>query len=243
MILAAFAAMFTMFEILGRGEKRYDFAKLKRIHRTNGIIYLLVFFFITYFCLNFIISSKSELTPRGAIHSIFAFAIVILLVLKISFVRFYRQFYGKVQTIGLLIALLTFGMVGTSGGYYLLVTRFGTDNTFDKIMEYKKKGPSLMMKKKEEIKVLVRIDPSSIGKGKNLFDSKCSFCHDPYSTGTIVGPGLKGILKNKTLPVSKKPATPENIANQIKNPYKDMPPFTYFSDEDVHNIIAYLNTL
>ena len=92
-------------------------------------------------------------------------------------------------------------------------------------------------------KITLRTDKKSVEAGKTLFNEKCYFCHDANSTKTIVGPGLKGILKNKTLPVSKKPATPDNIASQLKNPYKDMPPFTYFPDEDVENIIAYLNTL
>jgi hypothetical protein len=58
-----------------------------------------------------------------------------------------------------------------------------------------------------------------------------------------VGPGHKDILKNPLLPVSKKPATPENAADQIRNPYKDMPSFSYLLDEDVENIVAFLNTL
>ncbi len=243
-VLAAFTAMFTMFEILGKGEKKYDIAKLKKIHRANGIVYLLVYLFISYFCLNFIISSKAELMPRGTFHSIFALTIIVLLGLKISFVRIYRQFYGNVQTIGLLIALITFGMVATSGGYYLLVTEFGTDKTFDEIMEYKKNGPLMVTEKKDEwIKVIVKTDSESIGRGKNLFDSKCIFCHDPYSLSTIVGPGLKGILKNLTLPVSHRPATPENVQNQLRQPFSKMPPFAYLSDEEVADIIAFLNTL
>lgn len=74
-------------------------------------------------------------------------------------------------------------------------------------------------------------------------ENKCSFCHDPYGTNTIVGQGHKGILKNQALPSIKKPATPENIANQLKSPYKDMPSFSYLSEDDVRNIIAFLNTL
>ncbi len=95
----------------------------------------------------------------------------------------------------------------------------------------------------EAIKITVKTDPESIGKGKNLFDAKCSFCHNPHSTETIVGPGLKGILKNPDLPVSKKPATPQNIANQIRKPYSDMPSFSYLSEDEVLDIIAFLNTL
>ncbi|GBE37750.1 hypothetical protein BMS3Bbin08_00346 [bacterium BMS3Bbin08] len=53
---------------------------------------------------------------------------------------------------------------------------------------------------------------------------------------------LKGILKKPRLPVSKKPATPENIANQLKKPYRRMPSFSYLADEQISNIIDFLNT-
>jgi mono/diheme cytochrome c family protein len=91
--------------------------------------------------------------------------------------------------------------------------------------------------------ITVRTDDGSIIKGKSLFRSKCVFCHQPNSTEIVVGPGLQGILKQTALPVSKKSATPENIINQLRRPYKDMPSFTYLSEEEVLNIIAYLNTL
>lgn len=244
MVLLAIVAIFTMFEIFGRGNKRFNVDKLKRIHKINGIIYFLIFGFITYFCLNFIVLSQSELSARGTFHGIFALAILVLFGIKISILRFYRQFYEQVKIFGLLIALITFGMVGVSGGYYLLITKFGTDMTFDKIMQYKKGGIQKESGKEvKALKIIVKTDPESIGRGKNLFDNKCIFCHDANSTETIVGPGLKGVLKNPVLPVSKKPATPENIADQLKNPFQDMPSFSYLSDEDVLDIIAFLNTL
>jgi len=242
MVLLAGFAIFTMFEILAREEKRFRVERLKRLHKINGILYFLIFLFISYFCLGFIVQSRSELTPRGALHSLLSMTVIVLFLLKITILRGYRQYYSKVPVIGLLIALITFGMFGTSGGYYLLVSRFGRDVRFEKIVEYKKRAPEIG-KKDIKLEMVVRTDPASIGKGKNLFDSKCSFCHRADSTETIVGPGLKGILKKKGLPVSNRPATPENIADQLRNPYSDMPSFSYLSEEDALNIIAYLNTL
>lgn len=116
MLGLAIVAMFTMFEILGRGEKRSDIGKLKKIHKINGIIYFIIFIFITYFCLSFIVLSKSELSTRSAFHSVFALTVIVLFGIKISIIRIYRQFYNQVKIFGLLIALITFGMVGTSGG-------------------------------------------------------------------------------------------------------------------------------
>jgi len=243
MLLLAGVAMFTMFEIFGRGEKRYNIEKLKKIHKVNGIIYLLLFTFIAYFCLSFIVLSQSELSARGALHSIFALTILVLFGVKISIIRIYRQFYNQVKVFGLLIALITFAMAGISGGYYFLVTKFGTEKTFDNAMEYKKKAAQKTGEKDRGTKSMVRTDPESIRRGKELYESKCYFCHEAYSTKTTVGPGHKGIMKNPLLPVSRKPATPENVASQIRNPYKDMPSFSYLSEEDVLNLISFLNTL
>ncbi len=124
MIAIALVQMFIMFELFGRNTVRYDAASLKRMHRINGVIFILLYFVIAYFCLGYIVSTKEELTPRISFHAVFALSVIILLFLKISFIRFYRQFYEKVLTIGPLVALLTLGMVATSGGYYFLVTLF-----------------------------------------------------------------------------------------------------------------------
>ncbi|MDH4231784.1 MAG: cytochrome c [Nitrospirota bacterium] len=236
-VFSALVAMFTMFEIFGRSEKRFNSEKLKKTHRLNGIIFLAFAVAIAFLCLDFIVKTKAEPSPRAALHGVFALAVFILLMLKIAFVRFYRQFYGQVQTLGLLIALLTLGMVGTSGGYYLLVRGFAKEIPVSVRQEQPKEEAH------EPSEPAVRTDAESIARGKELYESKCSFCHDAYSNETVVGPGHKGILKNPLLPVSKKPATPDNAANQIRNPYKDMPSFSYLSEDDVQNVVAYLNTL
>ncbi|HXX54003.1 MAG TPA: cytochrome c [Thermodesulfovibrionales bacterium] len=240
MALLAIINIFTIFEVFGRGEKRFDVNKLKKIHRINGLVFISIYFFITYFCLRSIITGQLELSPRSSLHAVFALAVILLLALKISFIEVYRQFYGKVLTIGPVIALIAFGMIGTSGGYYFLVTKFHTDTTFDEIREYKDKG---VTKGGEAESAKVKTDPESIRRGKTLFDTKCSFCHDSHSNNVVVGPGLKGILKNQKLPISKRPATPENIRQQLKQPFSKMPSFDKLTDEEVADIIAFLDTL
>ena len=231
MILSALFAMFTMFEILARAEKKFSVKRLKTLHKINGIVYFLIFLFITYFCLRFIITSGAELTPRGTMHSILALTVMVLFGLKIAIIKVYRRYYPKVQTIGLLIALITFGMFGTSGGYYLLVT-----DSWGAV-------PETAEKRDEGIKMVNKNVPDSIDRGKKLFGSKCSFCHDAHSTKSIMGPGLKGVLKKPDLPVSKRPSTPENIRRQLREPFSKMPSFDYLSEEEVKDIIAFLNTL
>ena len=242
-ILFIFAVinMITMFEIFGREQRRFDVEIFKKAHRITGIFYILVFILVTFFCLRFILTTKTELSVRSAFHGVFALAILVLLAVKILYLRVYRQFYNQAKVFGIIISFLTIGAAGTSAGYYLLVSEFGTDKTYDKIIQYKEK---IIQEKKNEVRKLpVRTDPESIGRGKNIFDAKCKFCHNAYNLETIVGPGLQGILKNTVLPVSKRPATSENIIKQLRQPFSRMPSFEYLSEGEVEDIIAFLNTL
>ncbi len=85
--------------------------------------------------------------------------------------------------------------------------------------------------------------------GKAIFDQNCSLCHFPNQTTTKIGPGLKGLFKNKTLPVSHKPTTVANVLHQVLNGNPSakpmpMPAFkSKFSKKDLANLIAYLKTL
>ncbi|HUJ90980.1 MAG TPA: c-type cytochrome [Syntrophorhabdales bacterium] len=91
--------------------------------------------------------------------------------------------------------------------------------------------------------VAVRTDQTNVAKGKQLFEANCIYCHTVAGTETLVGPGLKGIMKRKTLPFGDWPATPENIFRQLRCPYKDMPSFKEkLTDDQVFDLISFLNT-
>jgi len=236
------AGMFTMFEVFGRSEKLHDAAALKRLHKAAGYLYLLLFLVVSYYCLKFLVLSKVELSPRGALHTLIAFTIVILFVLKVFFVRVYRQYYNQAKVFGLLIGLMTFGMFWTSGGYYLLVTEFGAYKGIDRAIEYRMKGRERGWHEAAE-NAQVRTDPASVDRGRKLFEARCSACHDPYGSETVVGPGLRDLLKRSSLPVSGRPATPENVRRQLREPFEKMPSFAYLPDEEVADLLAFLNTL
>jgi mono/diheme cytochrome c family protein len=106
------------------------------------------------------------------------------------------------------------------------------------------KGPLLIVSELERPGIMpIRTDRLSIERGGTLFASKCAVCHDPNSTRTIVGPGLKGLLKGPTLPASGHPATAESIRFQLKQPAGRMPSFAYLTNEEIQDLLAYLNTL
>ena len=115
MALGVLINVFTMFEAFGRNERRYNLATLKRVHRINGLIFILLYLFITYFCFHSVLSSQAELSPRATFHAVFALAVIVLLAMKIAFIEFYPQFSGKIMTIGPTVALLAFGASASCG--------------------------------------------------------------------------------------------------------------------------------
>jgi len=95
----------------------------------------------------------------------------------------------------------------------------------------------------EELSTAIKKDPERIARGRTLFYTKCKFCHNAYSTETIVGPGLEGVLRHPKLPVSGRPATTDNVRRQLRKPFSRMPSFAYLSKEEVKDLIAFLSTL
>lgn len=86
-------------------------------------------------------------------------------------------------------------------------------------------------------------------KGGAVFKANCNMCHNPDSTETKIGPGLKGLFKNKELPASHMPATVDAVRAQIEkgNPNAKPMPMPAFADKlnkgDIENLLAYLKTL
>jgi mono/diheme cytochrome c family protein len=85
--------------------------------------------------------------------------------------------------------------------------------------------------------------------GQKVFQQNCAMCHYANQAKKKIGPGMKGILKNKELPYSHKPATVANVRAQIEkgNPQgkpMPMPPFgSKLSKPDMSDLVAYLKTL
>jgi mono/diheme cytochrome c family protein len=242
LILLVLFGIFTMFEIHGRPERKYDIEKMKRLHKTGGYLYLALFLIISTACIIYVVNTKVELTARGTFHSVIAMTIFVLLCIKISIARVYRQFYQQAKTIGLTIAVLSLVMSGISSGYYMVATGGTPKKELSAPSQENQEQRNPAPVRAAISKWRIKTDNESISRGKELYDQKCASCHDPYSNKVIIGPGHKGILKKTHLP-SGRPATAENIANQIRNPIGKMPSYAYLTDDQILDIIAYMNTL
>lgn len=236
--------MHAMFEVFGREAPAERAALLKRRHRVAGWSYVLLFVIISYLCISFLAATRTEPSPRAALHILLSFTIIALVIVKVLALRRYRQFYAMARPIGIALGVLTVALVGLSAGVNLTVTRFGQDRAADRSAIYAFRGPFLAIRQVAAPgPAAIRTDRRSIERGQALFAARCAACHDPGSARRVVGPGLQGLLRNPVLPVSGHPATAESIRFQLRQPLKGMPSFAYLSEDEMDDLIAYLNTL
>jgi len=80
--------------------------------------------------------------------------------------------------------------------------------------------------------------------GRKIYDNQCDRCHQPYSTRGKKGPGLKGVFKNKYLPLSGLPANDERVGEIIRYGRHEMPAYSQtLSQQDIEDLLVYMHTL
>jgi len=81
-------------------------------------------------------------------------------------------------------------------------------------------------------------------KGKDVFDSNCSVCHNSDSTDVKMGPGFKGLFKKAKMSTTGKAPTDANVLAKINEGGNGMPSYKdILSAEEKANVIAFLKTL
>jgi mono/diheme cytochrome c family protein len=78
-------------------------------------------------------------------------------------------------------------------------------------------------------------------RGAQVFQQHCARCHYPTTTRGLHGPGLQALTKIKAMP-SGAPPTDERITQTILNG-RLMMPATRLTDDQLHDLLAYLHTL
>ncbi len=85
---------------------------------------------------------------------------------------------------------------------------------------------------------------AAVGRGKTVFQQKCSVCHYDNSEQKKIGPGLKGLSKRGTFSVNGNKISDENLKTWIENGDQLMPPFKEVLEPgQIKDVIAYVKTL
>ena len=210
-----------MLELLGRTEeRRFNPKKLRQIHRVSGYFFMLLFLFISYFCIKIMRGMGQDLTARAALHGLLAVATFFLLCLKITLVRFYKKYYAMAVPMGLGVFILLLTTTATSAGYYFTM-----------------RGVS-------SFQITADLQEEVAREGARLFSEKgCADCHYADRTETRIGPGLKELFKRDKLPMSGRAVTEDNVRKQLKTPFRAMPSFAGLPEEEVKALLVFLKTL
>jgi cytochrome c len=85
---------------------------------------------------------------------------------------------------------------------------------------------------------------AAVGRGKSLFQQKCSICHYDTSDQKKIGPGLKGLSKRGTFSVNGNKISDDSLKTWIENGDQLMPPFKdVLEPAQIKDVIAYVKTL
>lgn len=85
---------------------------------------------------------------------------------------------------------------------------------------------------------------AAVGRGKTVFQQKCSVCHYDNSDQKKIGPGLKGLAKRGTFSVNGTKITDESLKAWIENGDQLMPPFKdVLEPGQIKDVVAYVKTL
>jgi hypothetical protein len=154
-LLAGAVALYTMFSIQG-GRKVSNPRVVILIHKTAGWLFVLLFLVMFVFMLERVEDYWEESAARIALHVALAVALLLLLAVKVLVARFFKGLNRNLFTLGVLVYLTAFTLVGITGGYYL--------------MRLASKAPYISHARLSEKMYDERL-------GKELFITKCSTCH------------------------------------------------------------------
>lgn len=224
-LIAGLIAVICMLTLMGKTERKISAQLLRKMHRVAGFVFTGLLLLISYFCIKYWAMAGDQLSTRAVLHGFLSLSLIIIFILKISIVQYYKQFLRFVPVMGMVVFILSFVVFSTSAGFFFLRTLFAKPESLEISEPY-----------------LTPL-PVSTERGAALFNSKCISCHYADKEENKQGPGLKNILKKERLPSSKRPANADNIKKQLKTPFLAMPSFVSLSEQEIADLIAYLKIL
>jgi chromate transport protein ChrA len=123
-LAAALTSFLSMMTLMGKPEKKTDPAKLKKIHRTAGIVIGILLAPLIYLGARFLAQTGDAMSIRAGFHVVLAITFVVLLILKIAIVRIYRNFLKYAPALGMIIFTLAVIVFAISAGFTLVMKIF-----------------------------------------------------------------------------------------------------------------------
>ena len=224
-LASAVSAVTSMLTMMGKAEKKVSPKTLRNIHIISGRLFLILLLPLLLLGMRYWVHIGEQASVRAVLHAVLALGLIIIFLLKVAIVKFYKQFLRFAPVMGILVFSFAFVVFSVSAGYYS-VRALRADPT-----------------PPEEVNAVTSEIVGSVEKGASFYNAKCLSCHYPDSEDKKLGPGLKDLFKKEKFPYSGRPTTVENIKQQLIRPALVMPSFTKMTEQEIADLFAYLQTL
>ena len=134
-------ALVSMLHLLGAPNSPHA-KTLRIVHKSAGGLAVILYIVVAVMCIVIDVRQAGDLSPRGAVHFMFAALFVPLVVLKVLIVQKYPELRNRLFTLGSMLFAVVFLIFATSGAFYLvravgkvpgaIQTRMGEDLSFEK---------------------------------------------------------------------------------------------------------------
>jgi cytochrome c2 len=209
----------------GKAEKKIDPKTLRKIHKLSGRLFLILILALLFLGMRYWVRIGDQASIRAVFHAVLALGLIIIFLLKVAIVKFFKQFLRFAPVLGLLVFCFAFVVFSISAGYYSI-----------RALSTEQASPEAINADSPEI-------VGNVEKGSSFFQTNCLSCHYPDSEDKKMGPGLKDLFNKEKLPYSGRPPTVENVKQQLIQPALVMPSYTKLTDQEMADLIAYLKTL
>lgn len=127
LVVIALFEFWSAMSIFGDKKERAKNPKLLlNLHRAAGYVFAVYFIWISWVCVglmqNLYAAGNYALDARNFGHGALAIALVIVLALKVAFIRRYRNYRPYVPLLGIILVTGTILLWGISGWMYLIIT-------------------------------------------------------------------------------------------------------------------------
>ena len=120
LVAVGLVSFFSMMALQGRLEKKGDPAKLRRIHRRVGLVFILLLVPLVFLGERFVKEMGDGLSTRAVFHMVLAVSLVSLLLLKVLIVRFFRSFLKVASGLGMALFVMMLVIYLITAGFLFL---------------------------------------------------------------------------------------------------------------------------
>ncbi len=125
LVVLALFEFWAAMKIFGRkGPAGKSVRLVLRLHRIAGYVFLFYFVWISWICVDLmdrLAAAGGKLDSRAVIHATLAMSLFGILLLKLSFIRLYRNYRPYVPLLGILLVVGTLVLWGLAGWMFLIL--------------------------------------------------------------------------------------------------------------------------